>query len=159
MRILMLVGYLVLFIPLSAGAGPTDESADRARFAKLLPLVGEYSCSDTGGGKPYRASVRVEGGWVVWREKNDDPSTEFTRWDPSLHSYVNVEIESRGGLAISTTKSSDPLNASWNHEFPPTARIQYFRTSFSNGVFGVAVKYVLNDGTSRVGGLTCRKLN
>lgn len=158
MRILSLFVYLVLFIPIAASAAPAQETADQARFAKLLPLVGEYSCSDTGGGKPYRASVRVEGGWVVWREKNDDPSTEFTRWDASLQSYVNVEVESRGGLAISTTKSSDPLNASWNHEFPPTTRIKDFRTSFSNGVFGVAVKYVLNDGTSRVGGLTCRKL-
>lgn len=94
MRIRIQVAYLVLCIPIAASAAPDRESADHARFAKLLPLVGEYSCSDTGGGKPYRASVRGEGGWVVWREKNDDPSTEFTRWDSSLQSYVNVEVES-----------------------------------------------------------------
>jgi hypothetical protein len=160
MRIYTFVACVMVCIPIAASAATTSASftaADQARFARIVPLTGTWSCSDTGGDKPYTATVKVEGAWVVWREKTDDPATEYIRWNHNLKSYVVAEVESSGGLEVSTTTGSDPLNASWKPQFPPEDSDSSFNTSFSNGIFKVVAKYVDKNGKSRIGQLICKK--
>ncbi len=160
MRIFRFLACVVLFIPIAASAQTTSASftaTDQARFARIAPLIGTWSCSDTGpGDKPYTAVVKVEGAWVVWREKSDDPATEYLRWSHSLKAYVVTEVVSSGGLVVSTTTDSDPLNASWKPQFPLQNR-NSFNTSLSNGTFMIVAKYVDKNGKSRTGRLICKK--
>ncbi len=157
MRHLVLATLAFLFIPAAASADQYYSGADQARFAKLLPVTGTFRCSDTGDNKPYTATVKVEGAWVVWRENGTDPATEYIRWSPKRHLYVVVELENAGGYNVSTTTGPDPNNATWKHEYPVNKSYSTFTTSFSNGAFSVAAPYVVN-GKRRVGRLSCQKL-
>ncbi len=133
------------------------QTTNQARSKMLEQLVGRYTCSDTGpGDQPYTAVVKVEGGWVVWREQKDDPSTEYLRWDPNQHAYVVIEVEQKGGYVISTTGDSDPLNATWKHEYPASNVYGAMHTTFAKNVFTVAVPFH-EDGQTRIGRLTCKK--
>jgi hypothetical protein len=161
MRLRLLAMLLVAMTPAMAFAQTTtdDASAVKAHFAKLLPLAGTLRCSDTGpGDKPYIATVKVEGGWLVWREQTDDPATEYMRWNPQLKSYVVAEIEQGGSLNVSTTTDADPLNASWKTEFPAHNDVQSFHTSFANGTFTVALVFALKNGKTYNARLSCKKI-
>ena len=122
----------------------------------LKPLIGKYTCSDTSGDKPYNAVVKQEGGWIVWREHKDDPSTEYIQWDRDRHAYVVLEVENGGGYSISTTSDIDPLNATWKHQYPVTDVYGPMHTTFANNVFTVAVQFHYN-GKTRIGRLACKK--
>jgi hypothetical protein len=160
MRIHLLAVCALMAVPLTASAqaiSPNFTAADKARFAKITPLVGNWTCNDTGQSKPYTATVKVEGAWLVWRDKSNDEAMEYVRWSHTMQSYVVTEITRSGALNVSTTTDPDPLNASWKRQFPPPDNIM--STSFSNGIFTVSVKFVDKSGKSRTGKLVCKKVS
>jgi hypothetical protein len=156
-RLTALAMLVAILSPSPSSAAQYYTGADQARFAKLLPLAGTYRCGDTGGGRPYKATVRVKGAWLVWTEDSSDPDTEYLRWNPQRKSYVVLEIENDGGYSASSTTGPDPLNATWKHDYPTNPMYSTFATSFAHGVFAVAAKFVVN-GKTRVGRLSCKKL-
>jgi hypothetical protein len=157
MRFAVLAMLVAFSFPAAASATQYYTGADQARFAKLLPLAGTYRCSDTSGDPPYKATVKVEGAWLVWRENSRDPDTEYLRWNPQRKSYIVLEIENDGGFSASTTTAPNPLNATWKHDYPTNPMYSTFTTSFSHGVFAVAAKFVVH-GKTRIGRLNCKKV-
>jgi hypothetical protein len=144
-------------VSVSAQASSSDNAAaDKARFDKITPLVGTWTCKDTGQSKPYAATTKVEGTWVTWRDTSENAGTDYIRWSPQMHAYIVTEIYS-GGVNVSTTTADDPLNASWKHQFPADASIM--TTSFSSDSFTVSVKYVDKSGKSRTGSMVCHKVS
>jgi hypothetical protein len=146
-------------VPVSVSAqalSPNITAADKARSEKIAPLAGNWTCSDTGGRKPYTATAKLEGAWIVWRDTSDNASSDYLGWSQQMQSYIVAEIYS-GGVNVSTTTDRDPLNATWKHQFPLDTSIM--STSFANGAFTVSVKYVNKSGKSRTGSMVCKKVS
>ena len=156
MRPVVFAAVIAACCPAFASASPYYAGPDKARYAKLLPLVGTYRCSDTSGDPLYSAAVTVDGAWIVWRESDDDPATEYLRWDGRRKLYVVLEVEHGGGYNASSTAGPDPLNATWAHDYPVDPMYSTFTTSFAKGVFTLSAKYLVH-GKPRIGRLSCKK--
>jgi hypothetical protein len=158
-RFLALCALMAILASVPAQAVSSDTAtADKARFEKIAPLVGTWTCKDTGESKPYTAKAKEEGTWIAWRDTSENASTDYVRWSREMQAYIVTEIYS-DGINVSTTTDGDPLNASWKHQFPPQTSITSFSTSFSNGTFTVSVKYVDKSGKSRNGSMVCQKIS
>jgi hypothetical protein len=68
--------------------------------------------------KPDIETTKQEGNFFVTRESGDNPNTEYMRWSHSYKMFYTAEIDDQGGTTVSSTKSLDPLNASWILVFP-----------------------------------------
>lgn len=113
-------------IPIGAAAqGSTPfgfTKFDEQQQAKLRGTLGTWKCVDTPPSKkPDIQTTRQEGNFFVTRESGDYPNTEYTRWSHSYKMFYTVEIDDNGGTNVSSTKSLDPMNASWLVVFPSRA--------------------------------------
>jgi hypothetical protein len=157
-RFLALCAFVAIQACVSAQAvSSVTAVADKARFDKITPLVGTWTCKDTGQSKPYTATAKLDGTWIVWRDTSENASSDYIRWSREMRAYIVTEIYP-DGINVSTTTDGDPLNASWNHQFPSKTSITSFSTSFSKDTFTVSVKYVDKSGKSRNGRMVCQKV-
>lgn len=147
---------LTLAFSLSGFSGAEGSSDDQARGSKLLPLVGTWTCRDTGSSKPYSASVKIEGAWMVWRDTGEDASTIYLRYNPSMKAYVVANIVREGEVEVSTTEAADPLNATWHVQFPAHTSGPLFTLRQSGRIFSLARPYV-RSGKRAVARLYCEK--
>lgn len=148
---------LTLAFSLSGFAGAEGSADDKARASKLLPLVGTWTCRDTGSSKPYSASVGIEGAWMVWRDTGEDASTIHLRYNPSMKAYVVANIVREGEVEVSTTRAADPLNATWHVQFPAHTSGSTFTLRQSGNTFSLARPYVSRSGKRVVAKLYCEK--
>jgi|SRR5215469_4935764 len=125
--------------------------------SRLTPLVGSWTCRDTGSTKPYAASVTDEGRWILWRDTGEDANTIYIRWNPSMQRYVVANIDGEGDVEVSTTSDTDPLNATWHVRFPDVPSSPMFTVKYSSGTFSLARPYVDRKGKPGVERLACRK--
>lgn len=144
-------------IALAAFSETGIASSAESPATKLLPLVGNWTCSDTGSSKPYRASVKIEGGWTVWRDAGEDSNTIYLHWNPSMHRYVVANFDGEGDVEVSTTGGADPLNATWHVGFPTHSSGPSFTVRYSGNTFSLARPYVNSEGKRVVARLLCRK--
>ena len=151
-----------LSIILLAAAASTNASAqqvsmnDQARTSALKPLLGNWTCTDSGSSKPYAAAVKSEGAWIVWRDNGEDKNTLYIRWDKSMQAYVVANVAEEG-VEVSTTKDLDPYNATWHVRFPPQTSGPTFSVTYSGTTFSLARPYVSHSGKRGVARLLCKK--
>ena len=158
MRLPLVAACVAICLPISIAAqaaSPDFTAADQARFAKTMPFSGTWNCQDNDGSKPYRATAKVEGAWLVWRDASANPDANYVRWSHRLHSYVVAYIGSDGRLEVSTSTSTDPLNATWKQQFPEQGAP--FTTSLSHGVFTVGGTSVDKNGKPAAFKSVCKK--
>jgi hypothetical protein len=134
--------------------GPADNSV---QASKLTPLIGAWTCSDTGSSKPYSASVKAQGKWIVWRDTGEDANTIYVRFNPSMQAYVVANVDAEGDVEVSTTKARDPLNGTWYVQFPTHTSGPTFTLSYSAYTFTLARPYVNQSGKRVVARLLCHK--
>lgn len=102
---------------LSTTPGYTHD--DQQQFAKLRVLVGTWKCADIPATKkPDVQTAHQSGNYFVVRETGDEPNTEYIRWSHSYKMYYLVELNDDGGSVVMSTKSLDPMNATWIASFP-----------------------------------------
>jgi hypothetical protein len=145
-----------IVLPALAGANGASPD-DSAQSARLRPLVGNWTCSDTGSSKPYTASVKVEGSWTVWRDTGEDVNTIYLRWSRSIHKYVVANLDGEGDVEVSTTGDTDPLNATWHVEFPAHSSGPAFTVRYARRTFSLARPYINRKGKRVVARLLCQK--
>ena len=151
-----LFAFAVASVLLLASARAASPDAGVAA-SRLMPLVGNWTCSDTGSSKPYSASVKVEGGWVLWRDTGEDSNTIYLHWNPSMHEYVVANLTGEGDVEESTTADTDPLNATWQVHFPAHSSGPTFTVKYSGNTFSLARPYVNRQGKRVVARLSCQK--
>lgn len=142
---------------LHGNANAQGSSQDKARDAKLMPLVGSWTCRDTGSAKAYSATVKVEGNWIVWRDGGEDANTIYVRFKPSMRAYVVADIDAEGDVEVSSTNAPDPLNATWHVQFPADTSGPTFTLQYSRGTFSLARPFVTHSGKRVVARLRCEK--
>ena len=113
----------VAAIPAAAAAQlsttPGYKAFDQQQQAKLRGWMGTWRCVDNPPSKkPDIETTKQDGNFFVTRESGDNPNTEYTRWSYSYKMFYTVELDDQGGTTVSSTKSLDPLNASWVTVFP-----------------------------------------
>ena len=140
-----------------ANASAQGSAEDKVRGSKLMPLIGSWTCSDTGSAKPYSASVKVEGSWIVWRDNGEDANTIHVRFNPSMRAYVVANIDAEGDVEVSTTNAADPLNATWHVQFPTDTSGPVFTLKYSGGTFSLTRPFVAHSGKRVVARLRCDK--
>lgn len=134
---------IALLAPSAANAAT---STDNVRASRLTPLLGDWTCSDTGSSKPYTASVKSQGSWILWRDTGEDSNTLYIRWNRSMERYVVATIDVEGDLEVSTTSQADPLNATWQVRFPERTSGPTFTVRYSGGIFSLERPYVNRKG-------------
>lgn len=123
MRKALTICFAAALIPVVA-AGQVSTSPGYTKFdqqqqAKLRAWVGTWTCVDSPPSKkPDIETTKEEGNFLVTRETGDNPNTEYARWSHSYKMFYIVEIDDQGGTNVVSTKSVDPLNASWVTVFP-----------------------------------------
>lgn len=151
------LGTILLAAAVSTAANAQQGSTnDRAHMSALMPLLGTWTCSDTGSSKPYPAIVKSEGAWIVWRDSGEDKNTLYINWNDSMNAYVVANV-AQEGVEVSTTKDADPLNATWHVRFPPQTSGPTFTVAYSGGTFSLARPYVNRSGKHAVARLVCKK--
>ncbi len=131
-NILAALAWMTL-LPISALAdtsGPPEfSSADQAQFAKLGVALGTFTCVDTPFASkiPHTVTLTHEGNFYVAHETGDVAATTYTGWDRHTQQFFSLEIDDNGDVTVSTTKSADPYNATWDITLPAsTPKVHVF---------------------------------
>jgi hypothetical protein len=139
--------------PASAQQGTTSD----AHRSPLTPLLGNWTCTDTGSTKPYSATVKSDGTWILWRDNGEDKNILYIGWNRSMKAYEVANVYSEG-VEVSTTKAADPLNATWHVRFPEQTSGPTFSVTYSGSTFSLARPFVSHSGKRVVAKLLCNKL-
>jgi hypothetical protein len=123
MRKILAMSFAAALIPTAAAAQlstpPGYTKLDQQQQAKLRGWVGTWTCVDNPASKkPDIVTTKQDGNFFVTRESGDNPNTQYTRWSHGYKMFYTVEIDDQGGTNVSSTKSLDPLSASWVIVFP-----------------------------------------
>lgn len=123
MRGTLAMCFAAALLPTAAAAQlsttPGYSEVDQKQQAKLRGWVGTWACVDNPPSKkPDIQTTKQEGNFFVTRETGDNPNTQYMRWSHSYKMFYTVEIDDEGGTTVYSTKSLDPLNASWVIVFP-----------------------------------------
>lgn len=123
MRKILAMCFAAALIPTAAAAQlsttPGYTKFDQQQQAKLRASIGTWTCVDSPPSKkPDIETTKQQGDFFVTRETGDTPNTTYTRWSHSYKMFYTVEIDDNGGTTVSSTKSLDPINASWLTVFP-----------------------------------------
>jgi hypothetical protein len=123
MRKILTMCFAVALIPIAAdpqlSTTPGYTAFDQQQQAKLRAWVGRWTCvDDPPSKKPDIQTTERGGNFFVTRETGDNPNTQYMRWSHSYKMFYAVEIDDEGGTTVYSTKSLDPLNASWATVFP-----------------------------------------
>jgi len=129
---------------------------DQTHRSALVPLLGKWTCTDTGSSKPYAAIVTSEGAWIVWRDNGEDRNVLYIGWNQSMKAYVVANV-AQEGVEVSTTTDVDPLNATWHVRFPEHTSGPLFSVTYSERTFSLARPYVSHSGKPAVARLLCKK--
>jgi hypothetical protein len=139
MRLLLAFLALAVALPLAAAADPSTTpgytAKDQAQFAKLAAGNGTWTCIDTPASKkPDVQTTKQDGNWYVTHESGDDPSIGYARWSHTLQEYVANIVNDSGSMIVSTTKSDDPFNATWQVAYPANQGAYPFTIALAGNV-------------------------
>ncbi len=168
MRKILAMCFAAALIPTAAAAQlsttPGYTNFDQQQQAKLRGSIGTWTCIDSPPSKkPDIETTKQEGNFFVTRETGDTPNTSYTRWSHSYKMFYTVEIDDNGGTTVSSTKSLDPMNASWLTVFP--SRDPHGRAFFPFTVVTTATtitskgQYYDDKGRLKTSSSVCTKTN
>ena len=168
MRKALAIGFAAALIPAAAAAQlsttPGYTAFDQQQQAKLRGWVGTWTCVDKPASKkPDIQTTTQRGNFFVTRETGDNPNTQYTRWSHGYKMFYTVEIDDQGGTNVSSTKSLDPLNASWLTVYPlrdPNGRA-FLPYSVATTATTITAKgqYYDNKGNLKSSSSLCTKTN